>query len=72
MAVQQHSQIAYPILSIALVGVVGVMVLCTSPTLHLVSSAGSHTEAHCAEETSPGADLLANVDTVTFWLLSTR
>ena len=72
MAVQRHSVMSYTHFSIATVGVVGVVALCSSPSLHLVSSTGSLTEAHCAEETSPGADLLANVDAVPFWLLTTR
>ena len=72
MAVQRHSVMSYTHFSIAMVGVVGVVAMCTSPTLHLVSSPGSLAEAHRAEETAPGADLLANVDVVQFWLLTTR
>ena len=50
---------SYPHISLATVGVIGVVGLCTSPAKHLVGSTGGLTEAHRAKETAPGADFLA-------------
>ena len=62
---------SYPRLSIATVGMIGVVALGTTPAKHLVSSAGSLTEAHCTEETAPRVDFLAYAGVVCFWLPTT-
>ena len=63
---------SYPRFSIATVGVIGVVVLCTSPGKHLVSSTGSLSEAHRTKEAAPRADFLAYAGVVCFWLLTMR
>ena len=62
---------SYPRLSIATLGMIGVVALGTTPAKHLVSSAGSLTEAHCTEETAPRVDFLAYAGVVCFWLPTT-